>query len=147
MDKLKLIAFDAEDLAVVSAHVQDAILKVGDMAYQPRARRFAAVLSRFDWQAAAKGGKVRPARRQAALRFDRVLGAKLTGIDLTRKADVLSLLALQFEAKGPDDPAGAVTLVFSGGSAIRLEVECIEAELRDLGPQWRARSKPKHPDN
>lgn len=146
MDKLKLIAFDAEDLAVVSAHLQDAVLKVADMAYQPRAKRFAAVLRRFDWPASLKGGKVVPVRRQAALRFERVMAAKLTGFDLKRRSDVLSLLALQFEAKGADDPAGAVTLVFSGGGAVRLEVECIEAELRDLGPQWRARTKPKHPD-
>lgn len=146
MDKLKLIAFDAEDLGVVSAHIQDAVLKVGDMTYQPRAKRFAAVVSRFDWQGATKGGTRKPIRRHTALRFERVLAAKLTGIDLRRAGDVLSLLALQFKAKGPDDPAGTVTMVFSGGPAIQLEVECIEAELRDLGPQWRARSKPKHPE-
>ncbi len=147
MDKLTLIAFDAEDLGVVSTHVQDAILKVGDMVYQPRAKRFAAVLSRFDWQGALKDGKVKPERRQAALRFERVLSAKVSGIDLRRPGDVLSLLALQFEAKAAGDPAGAVTLLFSGGAGIRLEVECIEAELRDLGPQWRVRSRPRHPES
>ncbi|HZA01678.1 MAG TPA: DUF2948 family protein, partial [Hyphomicrobiaceae bacterium] len=66
------------------------------------------------------------------------------GIDLEAKQDVLELLAIQFEET--DAPAGAVTLVFAGGGAIRLEVECIEAELRDLGAAWKARCKPEHPD-
>lgn len=147
MDKLKLIVFDAEDLAVVSAHLQDAVLKVADMAYQPRARRFVAVLSRFDWSGAIRGAKATPERRQTALRIERVLAAKQSGIDLKRKGDVLSLLAIQFEAKGTEDPAGAVTLIFAGGAAVRLDVECIEAEMKDLGPAWRARSKPRHPED
>lgn len=147
MDKLKLIAFDAEDLAVVSVHLQDAVLKVADMAYQPRAKRFVAVLNRFDWSGALKAAKTRPERRQTALRLERVLDAKHSGIDLRRKGDVLSLLAMQFEAKAADDPAGVITLIFAGGAAIRLEVECIEVELKDLGPAWRARSKPQHPED
>ncbi len=147
MDKLKLIAFDTEDLAVVSAHLQDAVLKVVDMAYQPRAKRFVAVLNRFDWAEALKAGKVQPTRRQTALRFERVLTAQISGIDLKQKDHVLSMLALQFESKCSGDPAGHVTLVFAGGGAIRLEIECIEVELKDLGPVWRARSKPHHPDD
>lgn len=147
MDKLKLIAFDTEDLAIVSAHLQDAVLKVGDMAYQPRARRFAAVLNRFDWSGAlTEVDKSKPHRRQSALRFERVLGAKLQGINLRQSRHILSLLALQFDSRGKDDPSGTLTLVFAGGAAIRLEIECIEAELRDLGPPWQARSKPRHPD-
>ena len=67
MDNLKLIALDAEDLKVISAHLQDAVLKVGDMAFVPRERRFAAVLNRFDWTTALPGGKRRaPTRRQSA---------------------------------------------------------------------------------
>ena len=146
MDKLQLIAFDAEDLAVVSANLQDAVLKVGDMIFLPGAKRFAAVLNRFDWSNAVVDGKMELRRRQSALRFERVLGAKVSGLDLTRKDEVVSLLAIQFEAKGADDPAGVVTLIFAGSGAVRLEVECIEAELRDLGPAWPARAKPEHPD-
>ena len=84
MAELKLIAFDADDLAVISAHLQDAVLKVGDIAYLPRERRFAAVGNRFDWADALKDGKAKTrdyVRRQMALRFERVLGAKLQGID------------------------------------------------------------------
>ncbi|MFM9939664.1 MAG: DUF2948 family protein [Hyphomicrobiaceae bacterium] len=148
MDKLKLIALDAEDLAVLSAHVQDAVLKVADMTFQPQAKRFVGLVRRFDWTAPPAQGtaKAQPLRRQTALRFERVLAARHQGIDLKARAEVLSLLAIQFAAKAPDDPAGTVTLVFAGGGAIQLDVECIEAELRDLGPMWRAKSRPQHPE-
>jgi hypothetical protein len=149
MPDLKLIALDADDLAVVSAHLQDAVLKVADLAYLPRERRFAAVANRFDWLDALEDGKAaRPdgfARRQTALRFERVLGAKVSGIDLKNGSAVLSLLAIRFEPK--QEPGGDVLLVFADGAAIRLEVEVIEAELKDLGPVWQAKSKPRHPDD
>lgn len=148
MDNLKLIALDAEDLKVISAHLQDAVLKVGDMAFVPRERRFAAILNRFDWTTALPGGKRQaPARRQSALRFERVLGAQVTGIDLKAGHEVLALLALQFEPTGSEDPQGYLTLVFAGGGAVRLHVECIECEMKDLGPAWQARAVPKHPDD
>jgi hypothetical protein len=145
MDKLKLIALDEEDLAVVSSHLQDAVLRVGDMAYLPSKKRFAAVLNRFDWEKVARdadaGGQFE--RRRAALRFDRVLKAKLKHLKPRSQDRVLSLLAVSFEPAEP--PGGYVRLTFSGDASILLEVECIEAELKDLGPAWRARSKPKHP--
>lgn len=148
MDNLKLIALDAEDLKVVSAHLQDAVLKVGDMAFVPREQRFAAILNRFDWTTALPGGKLKaPTRRQTALRFERVLGAQVSGIDLKAGHEVLELLALQFEPKETDDPQGHLTLVFAGGGAVRLHVECIEGELKDLGPAWQARAVPKHPED
>lgn len=147
MSTLKLVALDADDLKVVSAHLQDAVLKVADMAYVPRERRFAAIMNRFDWTTTLSDGKPDSAtRRQAALRFERVLGAKVSGIDLKAGHEVLALLAVQFEALAPEDPQGHVTLVFAGGGAVRLHVECIEAELKDLGPAWQARAVPKHPD-
>ena len=146
MAELKLIAFDADDLAVLSAHVQDAVLRVGDIAYLPRERRFAAIGNRFDWaDALAKGNSDKPqyTRRRAALRFERVLGAQVQGIDLGRTDTVISLLALSYEPG--EAPEGKVTLHFADGAAIRLHVECIEAELKDLGPVWAAASMPKHP--
>ena len=145
MAELKLIAFDADDLAVISAHLQDALVRVGDLAWLPAERRFAAVGNRFDWADALKGGGNASAsylRRQAGLRFERVRGARLLGIDVRRKDAILSLLAIGFEPSEP--PAGHVFLRFADGAAIRLEVECIEAELKDLGPVWRAASMPKH---
>lgn len=147
MTQLKLIAFDAEDLNVVSAHLQDAIVRVGDMAFLARDKRFAAILSRFDWARVVTSGDRQHdlARLRAALRFERVLAARTTGIDLKRSDDVLVLLAISFEAKGTDDPAGTVTLTFAGKAAVQLDVECLESELKDLGAAWAAQACPVHP--
>jgi hypothetical protein len=141
---LKLIALDEADLAVVSSHVQDAVVRVGEMAYVPSQKRFAAVLSRFNWEKAVGDGVDQAnERRRSALRFDRVLGAQLKSLKASASDRVLSLLALRFEPA--EHPSGYVTLTFSGDASIRLHVECIEAELTDLGPAWRARSRPQHP--
>lgn len=145
MADLKLLALDADDLSVISAHLQDAVVKVGDLAYLPREKRFAALLNRFDWADAVKDGRQNFARRRAALRFERVLAAQLSGIDLKNTGKVLNLLAIGFEAR--EAPEGDVTLVFADNGAIRLRVECIEAEMQDLGPAWQAKSKPQHPDD
>jgi DUF2948 family protein len=143
MTPLKLLALDEEDLAVVSSHLQDAVVRVGDMAYLPSQKRFAAVLNRFDWERAA-GGKVEDyRRRRTALRFDRVLSAKHKDLRPHVPDRVLSLLAIRFEAT--DAPSGRVTLDFSGDVTVQLEVECLEVELRDLGPAWPTRHKPEHP--
>ena len=143
MAELKLIALDADDLAVLSAHLQDAVLQVADIAYLPKERRFAAVGNRFDWMAAAEAAEG-CVRRRAAIRFERVLGAQVQAIDLSNKSLVLSLLAVTFEPTTA--PEGYVTLHFADGGAIRLHVECVEAEMKDLGPVWRVEFKPQHPD-
>lgn len=140
---MKLIALDNDDLSIVSAHVQDALAKVADMAYLPKAKRFVMIVSRFDWNHAHSDGSNDDRRCRSALRFERVMSAKLQAIDLKRKATVLSLLALQFEPAA-EPPGGTITLVFAGGSAIRLEVECIEGELADLGAVWTTRRRPDH---
>lgn len=151
MTDLKLIALDAEDLQVISAHVQDGVLRVSDMAYLPREKRFALVLNRFDWTAAVAsatgGGRRQFERRRAGLRFERVMSAKVQGFDLNDKSAVLALLAIGFEpASAADAVEGDVTLTFSGGAAIRLHVECLEVELKDLGAVWVTAHPPEHPD-
>lgn len=144
---LKLIAFDAEDLAVVSAHTQDAVLKVADLAYQPAAKRFVALLNRFDWSSAAGTPRNKDfERRQSLIRFERVMKARLSGLDIAAKGQVLELLAISYERKDPEDPAGTITLFFAGDGAIQLDVECIEAELKDLGPCWSTHAMPSHPE-
>jgi hypothetical protein len=144
MTALKLLALDEEDLRVVSAHLQDAIMRVQDMTYLRRQQRFAAVLNRFDWLDAEKGEgrRGRYQRRQAALRFDRVLDAKIQNISDRNNDGIYELLTIQFQPSDP--PGGEVLLIFAGDAAIRLTVECIEAELRDLSAAWRARTKPEH---
>jgi len=136
---LKLIALDPEDLAVISAHLQDAVAKVGDIAYLPKAKRFAMVLNRFDWTGSDQDT---PVRRRAGVHFDRVLAARLRGVDPAASDAILNLLTVEFAETEP--PSGTVTLFFSGDVAIRLEVECLEAALSDLGPCWPAQTRPCH---
>ncbi|MEO0729390.1 MAG: DUF2948 family protein [Pseudomonadota bacterium] len=164
MSELRLIALDTEDLAVVSAQLQDAVLRVGDLAYLPNDRRFVAIANRFDWLGAAAGSRDEPSRdvatkstvlrhplrkskferRRTALRFEHVKHARLQGIALSDKRRVLSLLAVSFVQPDADQPDGTITLAFSGDAAIALDVECIECELRDLGAAWATRSRPHH---
>lgn len=143
MDKLRLVAFDQDDLAVVSAHVQDAVLKVKDMTFLPKERRFAAVVNRFVWEKPAEG-TVRKSweRRRAGFHFDHVRAVRSIGIDRSNPDAVLDLLAIAFD--GGDEPAGTVTLIFAGGGAIALDVECIEASIADFGPAWATTCCPQH---
>ena len=150
MEELKLVALDKDDIEIVSAHVQDALVKVADILWQPRERRFVMALNRFDWMNAADArGAKNPddaapdyRRCRTALRFERVNACKCRDIDPQDKNAVLNLLAVEFAEREP--PAGTVTLTFSGGAAIRLEVECLEAELVDLGEVFSAVLCPDH---
>ena len=141
MDPLKLIALDQDDIAVVSTHLQDAVVKLADIVWLPSEHRLVIGLNRFDWEAC---GCEDPCykRRRTALRFDRVMAFRCRNIDCKAKDTVLNLLAVEYD--GTDAPAGTVTLIFSGGAALRLEVECLECELTDLGPTWDAKARPEH---
>jgi hypothetical protein len=137
---LKLMALDEQDLAVLSANLQDAVVRISDMAYLPGSRRFALVAARFDWVAAVQG---QMERCHTGLHFDRVRSVQRQGLDPAARKTVLNLLSIVFEPAEP--PAGTLTLTFSGGAAIRLEVDCLEAQMRDLGTRWKARAQPGHP--
>ena len=140
MELLKLAALDADDLAIVSAHLQDAILRAGDLAWLPERRRFVLVARRFDHAVEASET---PRRRLAGVHFERVLGVKAKGIAPGEDSDAtLSLLAVTFEPG--DTPSGIATLVFAGGAAILLNLECVEVRLRDLGPVWETEGRPDH---
>jgi hypothetical protein len=133
MEPLKFVALDPDDLEVVSTHLQDAEVKVADVHWRPAEKRLVLGLDRFDWEAWTASD---PAMRRCrtALRFDRVLACKCKNVKPDGKDAVLNLLAVEFAAT--DAPAGVVTLTFSGGRKLRLEVECLEVELVDLGPSW-----------
>jgi hypothetical protein len=141
MQPLKLIALDPDDIAVVSTHLQDAVVKVADVVWLPSEHRLVIGLNRFDWEAC---GCEDPCykRRRTALRFDRVMAFRCRNVDCKAKDTVLNLLAVEYDAT--DAPSGTVTLIFSGGAALRLEVECLECELTDLGPTWDAKARPEH---
>ncbi len=130
MEPVKFIALDKEDLEVVSTHLQDASVKVADVHWRPQERRLVLAVDRFDWPAwTASTPDLR--RCRSALRFERVLACKCKHVDPAGKDTVLNLLAVEFQET--DSPAGVVTLTFSGGATLRVEVECLEAELADLG--------------
>jgi Protein of unknown function (DUF2948) len=140
---LRLVALDVEDLPVLSAHCQDAVLKAGDLLFLPAEQRFVVVMNRFVWEATGAGWRKRDyQRRRAALHFDRVETVRSTGIDRDSGTAVLALLAVSFEPR--DSPSGDVVLNFAGGGAIRLGVECLEAQLADLGPAWATAHAPHH---
>jgi len=144
MHPMKLIALDRDDIEVVSAHVQDAVVKVADILWRPAEKRLIVALNRFDWES-ANGSEPCYRRRRSALRFDRVLACKCRQVSPREKDAVLNLLAVEFTESS--SPAGVVTLLFSGGGALRLEVECLECELADLGPTWITGACPEHPDD
>ncbi len=138
MDLLRLVAFDPEDLAVISAHLQDSLLRLGDIAYLPKERRFAIQVRRYDWEAAT------PQRRLTCMHFENVTGVRVRGIDQSSKDAVLNLLAITFEER--DAPSGTATLIFAEGGAIQVDLECVEMQMKDTGPVWAAESRPLHED-
>jgi hypothetical protein len=127
----KLIALDADDLAVISAHVQDAAVTVADIIWRQAEKRLVIGMSRLDWDQALSG-EAEPRRLVAALRFDRVLSCKSRNIDLDAPETALELLGIEFHPNDP--PGGSAVLLFASGGALRLDVECLECELADLGP-------------
>lgn len=140
---LKLVALDEEDLEILSAHCQDAVIRLDEMAYVKKDRRFALIINRFDWETALNTPKPKQyRRRRSALRFDCVETVQRLQLDPAKKRDVKKLLAFRFEPHTP--PAGEIHLIFSGGGEIKLNVECIEAELQDLGAIWETSSRPDH---
>ncbi|MBT9290320.1 DUF2948 family protein [Prosthecodimorpha staleyi] len=144
---LKLVALDGEDLAVLSACVQDAVIKVGDLDWQPKAGLFALAMNRFAWEQnpgaePARSGSTAFERRRACLHFARVGRVRSHGIDRHRPGEVLVLLAITFTPS--EGPSGVVELLFAGDAAIRLDVECLEAQLADLGGAWATGNLPAH---
>ena len=148
MDQLRLLAVDTEDLAIVSAHCQDAVIRVEELHFVPAEQKFVVEMNRFVWEKLVPPKRFtlfrRPdyERRRAILHFDRVLNASRLGFDRLAPDDVLVLLAIRFEEG--DAPSGSVELVFAGGSAIRLDVEVIEAQLADVGGAWSTVARPNH---
>jgi hypothetical protein len=128
---LKLIALDADDLSVISAHVQDAHVQAADIIWRQDEKRLVIGMNRLDWEQAL-AGETSPRRLVAALRFDRVLACKSRNIDLQSPRTALDLVGIEFHPGDP--PGGSALLLFDQGGALRLDLECLECELTDLGP-------------
>ena len=135
---IRLAAADAEDLQVLSARLQDAGVKLKNLVWMPKKRRFAAVLNRLQWES---GGKTRV---RSGLHFDGVLKVQSHNVKLGAGEAVVSVLAINFTPAGGEDPGGVVEIVLAGGGAIRLTVECIDAGLADMSGPWAAIGTPDH---
>jgi hypothetical protein len=128
--QLKLIALDADGLAVISAHVQDARVRISDIIWRQAEKRLVIGMSRLDWEQTL-WGETTPRRLIAALRFDRVLACKSRNIDLAASGSVLDLVGIEFNPG--EAPGGSALLLFGRGGVLRLDLECLECGLTDLG--------------
>ena len=138
MSGLRLSALDADDLAIVSAAVQDALVAVRDCAWLKDEQRFVLLLNRFRWEAGPDTGGSH-SRTHSALVFNEVTGVRHLEIPLGEPDRMLELLAVTLD--GP----GAVTLRFAAGRAIRLEIGRLACHLGDVGEPWATPWKPAHP--
>ena len=136
---LRLLAEDADDLAVISAALQDAVAKVGDIAWDPRGRRLTVALNRYRWEAP---GALLGERVRAGLQFGSVLAVKARNVRREPRDAVVELLAVNFEPGDP--PGGSIRLAFAGGGDMLLEVECVDAALVDVSQPWPTASTPTH---
>jgi len=137
MEPLRLLAEDAVDLQIISAALQDAIMRPVDIRWEKEARRLTIVLSRFCWDC---GGT----RVMAAMQFGDVEAVKSRRLPRLPES-ALELLALDFEPT--EAPGGRVILMFAGGGDLRIDVECLDAVLTDLSDRWPARVAPTHLDD
>jgi hypothetical protein len=142
MQPLRLVALDEQDLEIVSAHVQDAVTKVGDIQYSAADKQLVLPVNRYAWEKKRGLFSRRGERRRSILHFNRVLAARSSGINQSDKDAVLSLLAIEFAVS--EAPAGEMVLIFAGGAAMSLQVEVIEVQLADLGGAWEAAARPRH---
>ena len=139
---LKLRAEDADDLAVLSACLQDALVPVRDLAYVPDQNIFVFVANRFRWES---GSRPVPGERQrilCAVTFSAVAGVSYRGFRRSDEDRILALLAIRAEAESVG--ATAILLEFSGHAAIRLEVARIQCRAKDLGEPWPTPWHPRH---
>jgi hypothetical protein len=128
--QIKLIALDADDLAVISAHIQDARVQASDIIWRQGEKRLVIGMSRLDWEQTL-AGETAPRRLIAALRFDRVLSCKSRNISIASGQATLELIGIEFHPG--EAPSGSAIVMFSHGGALRLDLECLECELTDLG--------------
>ena len=142
MSGLKLLAEDEEDLKIISAHLQDAVMRVGELVYLPKQHRFAAMLNRFCWEDDCGTDGQTGVRVLCGLHFDSVLKVQSLHVRQDDRNAVVELLAINF-APQPEG-AGLIDLMLAGGGCIRLTVECIAATLRDMAEPRPAVSRPAH---
>lgn len=141
VDLLRLFAQSEKDLLVISAIIQDAVTRVGDIRYEQKSRQLIIAMNRFCWE---NGKRSAPARTRAALQITNVLAVQQNGIAQHNRNGVLSLLAVEFSMDVKNSPGGEITISFSGDGTLIATVECMDVALVDLSDPWGAKSRPKH---
>jgi hypothetical protein len=137
MTALRLLAQDADDLGVISAALQDAVGKLGDIAFDAPARRLTLALNRYRWEGKRGGERVR-----TGVQIGGVLTVSSRNLRLGAKEAVVELLSIGFEPG--EAPGGVVHLTFAGGGDIRAEVECVDLVMADVSAPWPAKRRPGH---
>jgi len=138
VEPLRLLAEDAEDLAIIAAALQDAVGKIGEIHYEAPSRQLTLVFNRFRWEADGAAAQ----RVRAGLQFGGVLGVQARKLRRDAPEAVIELLTIDFEPA--EAPGGAVVLSFAGGGDLRIQVECIDAALADISSPWPTKRAPMH---
>lgn len=139
---LRLLAHDADDLGVLSAALQDAVAKIGDIRWDAQGRTLTIACNRFRWEAAkGKQGE----RVRSALQFGDVTGVQGRNLRRDAKGAVVELLSIGF-TPAEEAPAGIVTLTFAGGGDLRVSVDCLDVALADVSDPWTTPRTPGHAD-
>tara|TARA_Y100000817_G_C16680244_1_gene465575 strand:- start:84 stop:542 length:459 start_codon:yes stop_codon:yes gene_type:complete len=144
VQNLKLIAKTDEDLRVISAHLQDSIVKTSDIANLKKNKIFLMQLNRFMWEDVEKGVFRKNKRIRTVLKFENVLRVTSKNINQKKKERFLDFLAIE-TMKMPDKNY-EMNLIFSGDIIIKLVAEAIEVTLDDQGTSWESKNKPRHKD-
>ena len=139
---LKLIANSFEDLKVISAHLQDAIVSTADIANLKRNRIFLIQLNRFMWEDVEKGVFRKNKRIRTILKFDNVTDVVSKKIKQKNTKRFLDFLAI--ECNPLADKSYEINLIFSGDAIIKIITEVIEVTLDDQGEPWESKTKPRH---
>ena len=142
VQNLKLIAKTVEDLRVISAHLQDSIVKTSDIANLKKNRIFLMQLNRFMWEDVEKGVFRKNKRIRTVLKFENVLTASSKNVNQKKNDRFLDFLAIE-SSKMPDKNY-EMNLIFSGDIIIKLITEAIEVTLDDQGSPWESKNKPNH---
>lgn len=129
---VRLRAHDPDDLTVVSALLQDALVPLADMAYLKDERRFVLAVNRYRWDDPDK-----PSRTHALLSFQETDGVQSRGLDRSKPNHIYELLSLAYAD-------GIVQAEFSGGGSLRIQVQKLDCLLEDVGEPWPATREPKH---
>lgn len=135
---LRLLAEDADDLAVISAALQDAVARIGDIQWERKERRLTIAVNRFRWEAPAESGE----RVRAAVQLGGVMAVRARNLRPDATEAVVQLLAVTFQPG--EAPGGMVTFAFADGADLAAEVECIDAALADLSAPWSVTHTPEH---